>query len=130
MLQCFFVADEQAIKDEYCYMAALRQCSLPVGTPVDQLDFRCVMPVGMADRCQEHEQSGWIHEGKDGLYVADVDQNATHYKGGDVLGSLVTHGCIYNSQLWYRWCTCGCRGFQSLPNHSNVPLLPAVYSPC
>jgi hypothetical protein len=35
----YFVADAQAIKDEYCYMAALRQCSLPVGTPVDQLDF-------------------------------------------------------------------------------------------
>jgi len=95
----YFVADAQAIKDEYAAMAALRQCSMPEGTPVDLLDFRCVMPVGMADRCQQHEQSGWKREGKDGLYVADVDQNTTHYKGGDVLGSLVTHGCIYNFQL-------------------------------
>jgi hypothetical protein len=47
----FVVADAQAIKAEYCYMAALRQCSLPEGTPVDTLDFRSVMPVGMADRC-------------------------------------------------------------------------------
>ena len=45
----YYVADEQAIKDEYCYMAKLRNCSLPVGTPVDQLDFRAVMPVGMAE---------------------------------------------------------------------------------
>ena len=95
----FFVADEQAIKDEYCYMAALRQCSLPVGTPVDQLDFRSVMPVGMTGRCQQHEDSGWLHQSADCLYVADIDQNTTHYKGGDVLGSLVTHGCIYNFQL-------------------------------
>ena len=95
----YYVADEQAIKDEYCYMAKLRNCSLPVGTPVDQLDFRAVMPVGMADRCTQHEESRWLRQSAEGLYVADVEQNTSHYSGGDYLGSLVTHGCIYNFEL-------------------------------
>ena len=95
----YYVADEQAIKDEYLHMARLRGCSLPVGMPVHQLDFRAVMPVGMADRCKQHETSRWMLEHAEGLYVADVEQNTTHYSGGDVLGSLVTHGCIYNFEL-------------------------------
>jgi hypothetical protein len=30
---------------------------------------------------------------------------------------------------WYRQSTCGRRGFQSLPNHSNAQLFPAVSGP-
>ena len=97
----YFVADDQQIRDEFASMAERRGCSMPKHIPVNELDFQSVMTPGMEDRCKEHQKLSLLKLNQDDeeVYVADVEQNTTHYNGGPVLGSLVTHGCLFNFKL-------------------------------